>query len=108
MDDIAKDLQKGAMSHLANLSTWADTQIKKKTQKIAAITLDIEKGDILLGGRFKNKRTVVKDIGTDELGQPTINKKKLLTFRIEKELPEDKKSRKTQAENLKDQSDSSK
>lgn len=60
---------------------------KPTTRKQAAITLDIEKGDTLLGGRFKNIKTVVKDIGTDELGQPTINGKKLLSFRIAKKMP---------------------
>lgn len=55
--------------------------------KAAAITLDIEKGDTLLGGRFKNMKTVVEDIGTDELGQPTVNGKKLLSFRIQKLMP---------------------
>ena len=64
-----------------------------------SLELDINKGDILLGGRFKNQRVEVKDIGTDELGQPTINGKKLLSFRIEKKLPEKKKSRKTQEQN---------
>ena len=59
------------------------------------IDLDIEIGDILLGGRYKNKRIVVKKIGTDELGQPTINGDPILKFRIEKHLPDDKKSKKT-------------
>ena len=59
------------------------------------IELDIEVGDIVLGGKFKNKRTVVKSIGTDDLGQPTINGKSLLKFRIEKQLPDHKKSKKT-------------
>ena len=57
------------------------------------IKLDIKVGDILLGGKFKNKRIVVKEIGTDELGQPTINGKSLLKFRIEKQLPDNKKSK---------------
>jgi len=59
------------------------------------ITLDIKVGDIVLGGKFKNKRTVVKTIGTDDLGQPTINGKPLLKFRIEKHLPKEKQSKKT-------------
>tara|TARA_R110002110_G_scaffold62802_1_gene174987 strand:+ start:380 stop:577 length:198 start_codon:yes stop_codon:yes gene_type:complete len=63
--------------------------------------LDIKVGDILLGGKFKNKRIVVKEIGTDELGQPTINGKSLLNFRIEKHLPDSKKSKKTQDEEKK-------
>ena len=48
--------------------------------------LDIKKGDILLGGKFKNKRIVVKNIGVDENGQPTINGRPALNFRIEKLL----------------------
>jgi len=59
------------------------------------IKLDIKVGDVLLGGKFKNKRIVVKEIGKDKLGQPTINGKPLLNFRIEKQLPDDKKSKKT-------------
>jgi hypothetical protein len=60
-----------------------------------AIELDIEVGDIVLGGKYRNKRIVVKDIGKDDLGQPTINGKSILNFRIEKHLPDDKKSKKT-------------
>jgi tRNA isopentenyl-2-thiomethyl-A-37 hydroxylase MiaE len=60
-----------------------------------AIELDIEVGDIVLGGKYKNKRIVVKDIGKDELGQPTINGKSILKFRMEKFLPDEKKSKKT-------------
>ena len=60
-----------------------------------AISLDIEVGDIVLGGKYKNKRMEVKEIGPDELGQPTINGKPILKFRIEKHLPDEKKSKKT-------------
>lgn len=60
--------------------------------KLSAISLDISKGDILLGGKFKNVPTKVEDIGTDELGQPTINGKKLLAFRIKKNMPETDKT----------------
>ena len=65
------------------------------------IKLDIKKGDVLLGGRFKNKRIIVKDIGVDENGQPTINGRPALNFRIEKLLPDEKKSKKTQDEEKK-------
>ena len=59
------------------------------------IDLDIKVGDVLLGGRYKNKRIVVKEIGIDDLGQPTVNGKPVLKFRIEKHLPDEKKSKKT-------------
>lgn len=60
-----------------------------------SIDLDIEVGDVLLGGKYKNKRIVVKDIGKDELGQPTVNGDPILKVRIEKHLPDSKKSKKT-------------
>ena len=46
------------------------------------INLDVNVGDTLLMGKFKNKKVVVKDIGEDEHGMPTINGKKATTFRI--------------------------
>lgn len=51
------------------------------------IKLDIKVGDILRGGRFKNKKTVVKKIGTDKNNQVTVNDKPLLKYRIEKTMP---------------------
>lgn len=60
--------------------------------------IDLEIGDIILAGKWKNKRQVVKSLGTDELGQPTVNGKSLLTVRIEKTLPDDKKSKQTREE----------
>jgi ribosomal protein L14E/L6E/L27E len=63
-----------------------------------AIALDIEPGDVILTGRFKNKRHVVWDIGEDELGQPTINGRSILKFKIEKKLPTEKWSKKSRLE----------
>ena len=50
-----------------------------------SITLDVEIGDTVLMGKFKNKKVVVKTIGKDEHGMPTINGKKVATFRMIKE-----------------------
>ncbi len=63
-----------------------------------AIALDIEKGDVILTGRFKNKRRIVKSIGTDKWGQPTINGKSILKFKIEKNMPKNKWSAKSREE----------
>ena len=70
---------------------------KRQLRKIIAeaLALDLEVGDVILTGRFKNKRTVVKKIGVDELGQPTINGMKALNFRIEKLMPKSKWSKKS-------------
>ena len=49
------------------------------------IDIPVKIGDTILMGKFKNKKTVVKVIGTDEHGMPTINGKKVVTFRMIKE-----------------------
>jgi predicted nucleic acid-binding protein len=70
---------------------------KSQLRRIIAETLelDLEEGDVILTGRFKNKRTVVKKIGKDDLGQPTVNGMKVLSFRIEKLMPQKKWSKKS-------------
>ena len=81
-------------SLVKSLSDKVDKEQAKKTKKIPglklptiteAITLPVEVGDTILTGRFKNKKVVVKTIGKDEHGMPTINGKKVVTFRILKE-----------------------
>ena len=49
------------------------------------IVLDVKVGDVILGGRFKNKKIVVKSIGKDEHGMPTINGKPVVKFRMAKD-----------------------
>ena len=49
------------------------------------INIPVKVGDTILTGRFKNKKVVVKSIGKDEHGMPTINGKKVVTFRLLKE-----------------------
>ena len=46
------------------------------------ITIPINVGDIVLGGKFKNKRIVVKTIGKNEKGDITINGKSILRIRV--------------------------
>jgi hypothetical protein len=48
------------------------------------INIDIKVGDTLLGGRFKNKKILVKKIGKNKKGDITINDKPLLKFRLTK------------------------
>jgi hypothetical protein len=47
-----------------------------------AITIDIKVGDTLMGGKFYNKKIVVKTIEKDDKGGYLINGKPLLRFRI--------------------------
>lgn len=51
-----------------------------------SIKIPIEVGDTVLGGKFKNKKTVVKKIGKNVKGDVTINGKPLLRYRIIKEF----------------------
>ena len=48
------------------------------------IELDLNVGDEILTGRFKNKKTTVKTISQNVENQPTINDKPILKFKIKK------------------------
>lgn len=62
----------------------------KHLRKFENIKVPIEVGDTVLGGRFKNKKMIVKKIGKNKKGDITINDKPLLKFRLVKEnLEED-------------------
>jgi len=50
------------------------------------INVDVDKGDTVLMGKFKNKKVDIKDIGTDDHGMPTINGKQATTFRTVNEI----------------------
>jgi hypothetical protein len=56
----------------------------KSFELFETIKVPIEVGDTILGGRFKNKKIVVKKIGRNEKGDITVNGKPLLKFRIPK------------------------
>lgn len=59
-----------------------------------AITIDIEVGDTIMTGKFKNKKTIVKDIGTNEKGDITINGKPILRVRTIDQDEEETKEQK--------------
>lgn len=46
-----------------------------------SINIPVKVGDTILRGRFKNVKVKVKKIGKNK-GQPTINGKNVLTFRM--------------------------
>lgn len=48
------------------------------------IKIDLEIGDEILTGKFQNKRVIVKNFGTNDKNQPTVNGKPILKFRIAK------------------------
>jgi len=59
-------------------------QAVMRSMKKESINIPVEIGDTILTGKFKNKKVVVKSIGKDEHGMPTINGRKVATFRTVK------------------------
>lgn len=51
------------------------------------IQLPIEIGDVILAGRFKNKKITVKEITFDEYGLPLVNGRGIMKIRIQKLMP---------------------
>ena len=60
--------------------------MKKFSEYSEDIKVPIKVGDTVLGGRFKNKKVKVKDIGKNEKGDITINGRPLLKYRIMSEM----------------------
>jgi|TARA_B100001778_G_scaffold219820_1_gene182193 hypothetical protein len=54
------------------------------TYKEDQFVIPIKIGDTIMVGKFRNKPIKVKEIGIDELGQPTVNGNPILKFRIPK------------------------
>lgn len=54
-------------------------------KKFEDIKIPINVGDTILGGRFKNKKVVIKKIGKNAKGDITVNGKPLLKYRLVKE-----------------------
>ncbi len=59
---------------------WADSMEEHILKE--DINIPINVGDEILGGKFKNKKVKVKEIGENDKGDITINGKPLLRFRI--------------------------
>jgi len=53
------------------------------------INVPINVGDTVLGGKFKNRKIVVEEIGENDKGDITINGSPLLRFRILDKQPEE-------------------
>ena len=54
------------------------------TYKEDYFVIPIKVGDTIMVGKFRNKPIKVKEIGIDDLGQPTVNGNPILKFRIPK------------------------
>jgi hypothetical protein len=56
--------------------------VGSKRAKSEEIKVPIEVGDVVKGGKFKNKKITVKKIGKNEKGDITINDRPLMKYRI--------------------------
>ena len=65
--------------------TWNHHDDETELTISEMIKLDIKVGDTLMGGKFKNKKVIVKTIEKNDKGDVLINGKPLLRFRIIKE-----------------------
>ena len=74
-----KILPKLKQAEAIRVKTMKANNTKKANEDI---TIPINVGDTVLGGKFKNKRIVVKSIGKNEKGDITINNKPLMKFRL--------------------------
>ncbi len=86
MEQRAREM--GKKSQAAVYRRYINKMKEKTKKKNEDINIPVKIGDTILTGRFKNKKVVVKSIDKDEHGMPTINGKKITTFRILKKQEE--------------------
>ena len=79
---VRKIVKKPIDNHVAKM--WLRKEIEARKMK-EDINIPINVGDVVKGGKFKNKSIKVKKIGKNEKGDITINDKPLLKVRIPNE-----------------------
>jgi hypothetical protein len=94
-DFLTSELQYKLKNLIPNIKIFTNDVITLDDEDFIneMIKLNIKVGDTLMGGKFKNKKVVVKTIGKNDKGDITINGKPLLRFRMLKEnveIPENK------------------
>ena len=90
--DVSKEWDKSQNNKLKkeDLIHLIKTRINESKK---GIKVDLEKGDDILTGKFKNHKDKVKKIGKDDKNQPTVNDKPMLKFRIPKLTPKKAKAK---------------
>ncbi len=74
---------------LINGKDLTDDMIIKNANEMK---IDLKKGDEILTGKWQNKHDEVRTVGKNELGQPTVNGKPMLKFRVKRLMPKKKKT----------------
>ena len=90
--DVSKEWDKSQNNKLKkeDLIHLIKTRINESKK---GIKVDLEKGDDILTGKFKNHKDKVKKIGKDDKNQPTVNDKPMLKFKIPKLTPKKAKAK---------------
>jgi hypothetical protein len=91
MDDEMKPRYDLIPSHLVDDVRKSYESIFKPKSVSESIKLPVDIGDTIYMGKFKNKKTIVKDIEWNEKGDLLINGKSALRLRITKNLQKLKK-----------------
>ena len=80
---VRKLVKQKILNHTAKM--WMKKELERKQKMREDINVPIKVGDVVKGGKFKNKPIKVKKIGKNEKGDITINDKPLLKVRIPNE-----------------------
>ena len=79
--DISKEWDKVQKLKKEDLLRMVKNRINESKK---GVKVDLEKGDEILTGKFKNRKDTVKKIGKNKENQPTVNDKPMLKFKISK------------------------
>lgn len=89
-DDESLDISKEWDNHQKLKKEDVLRVVKNRLDEVKkGVTIDLEHGDEILTGRFKNRKEKVKSIGKNDKNQPTVNKKPMLKFKIPKLNPKE-------------------
>jgi hypothetical protein len=77
-NEVAKTLRNMDYSDITQMEKDLNLHNPDLDEKIE---VDVNTGDTVLMGKFKNKKVDIKNIGKDQHGMPTINGKQATTFR---------------------------
>jgi hypothetical protein len=78
INDVVKTLRNMDYAEISSMEKDLNLHNPDLDEKIE---VDVNTGDTVLMGKFKNKKVDIKNIGKDQHGMPTINGKQATTFR---------------------------
>ena len=83
IDRLCKLYNRFGFEYVKDMPGLNGVEMRRDPSYNEDINIPVEIGDTVYMGKFKNKKTVIKKIDKDETGMPTINGKKVVTFRIQ-------------------------